>query len=688
MALLGEVVWSSRDFDEDGSLVLVDGPRSRVSVGRCAGSKVCVLKRFKGATAVADLDAASGRFDRERRAAWALSAGSAFVLRPLATIVDAPVMGLVLPFCGRFRSLDLVLHGSARHDWSPRGDLGPLAPTALWRALLAYDVARGLAHAHATGVVVRDVKPANVLVGDDGVGRLADFEISLDARDGAGQPQQVKKTRGRGGPASKPRRVFEGTPQYVSPEQVRAYDSTTLHGVVEDPMRGASSSASDVYALAVTMNEIATGVVPFTDVERSDAQLQTVVEVAYSTSALCRAVAAEGARPRLFAARRDFGGDAFPDLIARAWAQAPADRPAAAAVAEALRRCFEALDGFADGADPAGRAALVRRDDEPLWRLPPKQGDGGESSGAASFAPLSAEERAAVDLLARSRRSSDRRCAWGVELSPGPRDAMEDRADGVEFGASSSCHVVTDGHGGARVAELAVGRLPALTARALLRRAAAGAVADLDVCAALREAFLALEGALGEDDAGGACVVVALFLGDALWVAHCGDCRAVLDRDGDATWTWSRSQTPSPDALRGVYAGGVVQLTRDHVPGDVEEEARVVAAGGALVTLGDGKRRVRGTTARGGLAVSRALGDARSYAGVSPVPDVCGPVSISRRDATLRAGPGCAVGNLQTAPISVVFHSFRLSFRRAIIPRSGLEESVGCLERARAERPR
>ncbi|KAH8051288.1 hypothetical protein JL721_11191 [Aureococcus anophagefferens] len=128
--------------------------------------------------------------------------------------------------------------------------------------------------------------PANVLVGDDGVGRLADFELSFFAGDPAAE------AAGGGGPASKPRRIFEGTPQYVAPEQIRAYDGVVLHGALADPMRSASTAAADVYALAA-----GTTVVPFTDVTRTDAQLQTVVEVKYSTTALCRAVASEGLRP-------------------------------------------------------------------------------------------------------------------------------------------------------------------------------------------------------------------------------------------------------------------------------------------------------------------------------------------------------------------------------------------------------
>ena len=42
-------------------------------------------------------------------------------------------------------------------------------------------------------------------------------------------------------------------------------------------------------------------------------------------------------------------------------------------------------------------------------------------------------------------------------------------------------------------------------------------------------------------------------------------------------------------------------------------------------------------------------------------------------DVAIGAGTGCDVGQLQTAPLSVVSHSFRLIFRRAIVSRSDLE---------------
>ena len=90
-----------------------------------------------------------------------LSEDSDFVLRPIYTIVEAPVMAMVMPYCVH-GSLDILCRRPLTHQW---------------RLLLITDAAKGVAHAHALGVVLRDVKPGNCLVCDDGVARLADFEL-------------------------------------------------------------------------------------------------------------------------------------------------------------------------------------------------------------------------------------------------------------------------------------------------------------------------------------------------------------------------------------------------------------------------------------------------------------------------------------------------------------------------------
>jgi serine/threonine protein kinase/tetratricopeptide (TPR) repeat protein len=104
---------------------------------------------------------------------------------------------------------------------------------------IAAQLAAGLAHAHDRGIVHRDLKPANVLLTDDGVPMLLDFNIAEDTR------------ADRRGP-----RVVGGTLPYMAPEQLRAYSQVSA-----EPIDG----RADVYALGVVLFEMLTGLRPFPD---------------------------------------------------------------------------------------------------------------------------------------------------------------------------------------------------------------------------------------------------------------------------------------------------------------------------------------------------------------------------------------------------------------------------------------
>ena len=80
-------------------------------------------------------------------------------------------------------------------------------PTHEEAVRLAEQVAEGLEAVHACGLLHRDVKPSNVVVGDDGVARLVDFglaahlgSVDLDAPSGSPPymaPEQVRRQRER-----------------------------------------------------------------------------------------------------------------------------------------------------------------------------------------------------------------------------------------------------------------------------------------------------------------------------------------------------------------------------------------------------------------------------------------------------------------------------------------------------------
>jgi serine/threonine protein kinase len=101
-------------------------------------------------------------------------------------------------------------------------------------AALVAAVADALSAAHAEGVVHRDVKPANIMVADDGSIRLVDFGL---ARPEGLDVERVTQTG-----------QFVGTPVYMAPEQFDA--------------RGVDARA-DLYSLGVVLFEMLTGQVPF-----------------------------------------------------------------------------------------------------------------------------------------------------------------------------------------------------------------------------------------------------------------------------------------------------------------------------------------------------------------------------------------------------------------------------------------
>ncbi len=157
------------------------------------------------------------RFRREVRAAAQLNHPN------IATAYDADEAGgshfLVMEYVNGEVLLDVVRRG-------------PLPVAAACRAVR--DAARGLAHAHAAGLIHRDVKPANLIRAADGTVKVLDFGL-------VGMEAGAVELTGAN--------VVMGTPDYIAPEQ--ATDART------------ADARSDVYALGCTLYHLLAGRVPF-----------------------------------------------------------------------------------------------------------------------------------------------------------------------------------------------------------------------------------------------------------------------------------------------------------------------------------------------------------------------------------------------------------------------------------------
>ncbi len=153
------------------------------------------------------------RFLREGRAAGALTHPNIVTIHDVGTFEQSPYIMMEL------------LEG---HTLSALLASGAKLP-AIDIVKMAMQIAEALDYAHDKGVVHRDVKPDNIMVGDDGSIKIADFGI-------ARVDESAKDSTQAG--------MILGTPRYMSPEQASGE---------------AVDGRSDLFSLGVILYEMITG---------------------------------------------------------------------------------------------------------------------------------------------------------------------------------------------------------------------------------------------------------------------------------------------------------------------------------------------------------------------------------------------------------------------------------------------
>ncbi|MFZ5475313.1 MAG: protein kinase domain-containing protein [Myxococcota bacterium] len=144
-----------------------------------------------------------------------------------------------------FFTMDLVEGPSLQDVVDARGAFPP--DEAL---RVAARIAEGLHHAHAQGLVHRDMKPANVLLEPDGHPVVTDFGLAKDFEGGAGLTATGQ---------------LLGTPAYMPPEQAAGKLAEV-------------GPRSDVYALGAVLYEMLVGAPPYQGTHAMEVVMQVLAE--------------------------------------------------------------------------------------------------------------------------------------------------------------------------------------------------------------------------------------------------------------------------------------------------------------------------------------------------------------------------------------------------------------------------
>ena len=233
-------------------------------------------------------------------------------------------------------------------------------------------VADALHYAHKQGLVHRDVKPGNILIGNDGKPYVVDFGLALREEDIGKGPK------------------YAGTPAYMSPEQVRGEG----HRV---------DGRSDIFSLGVVFYELLAGRRPF----RGDTQAE-----------LFEQVTSYEAKPL-----RQYD-EKLPKELERICHKAMAKRASeryssAHDMAEELRLFLAEQKMIQSGVTPGGVTSVTAAAHVSNGTTNPIS----SSAGSSAPANLGSSDGQSIKIVPKGLRSFDANDAdFFLELLPGPRD--------------------------------------------------------------------------------------------------------------------------------------------------------------------------------------------------------------------------------------------------------------------------
>ncbi|XP_006645973.2 protein kinase and PP2C-like domain-containing protein [Oryza brachyantha] len=473
-------------------------------------------------------------------------------------------------------------------------------PSVQQLVTIASDLAKALQYLNNIGIVHRDVKPANILLDKDFHPHLADFGLAMYQKDI--KHVSVENWRSSGKPTGGfHKKNMVGTLIYMAPEILRK----DIH-----------TEKSDVYSFAISINELLTGVVPYTDL-RAEAQAHTVLEMTYTEQQLTAAIVSQGLRPAL-ALPESGAPPSLLSLIQHCWDPDPQQRPSFKDITEELEIIEKDIAlNSCPPASPVNKSqngnTEVHHYQEALnWF---NQGE--------LFVKKGNKLGCKVDHLSDTCDQSSKYCptlSWGSFATCGRRETMEDTHFMLpNMREEKDLHAfgIFDGHRGSAAAEFSVRAVPGFLKQF---------DSNTSPTNALTEAFVRTDRAFREELIlhqkskritqknwhPGCTAVTALVVRNKLFVANAGDCRAILNRAGE----------PFP-------------VTRDHVASCPKERERIIKEGTEVKWQIDTWR-----VGAAALQVTRSIGDDDLKPAVTAQPEVIETILSSDDEFLVMASDG------------------------------------------------